>query len=127
MSHSNFESLSLFDSCYIYIILIDNDRLLPSTKFILFQKIKRFFFNHCRHEYYSNFLDSQIHNLCSRQVVKNLLLFMYDNVMHEKSNSIFYKDFQSSLEIDSFLRLIARPSMDVDLSVEPNVMSSVFI
>ena len=115
MSQSDFKSLTLFDSCYVYIILLDNDRLLPSTKSILFKKIKQTFFHHCP-DFYSRFIDSQIHFLCSRQSIKNLLLFMYDNVVHEKSNSIFFRDFQSSHQIDSFLRLIVHPSLDIDLS-----------
>jgi hypothetical protein len=111
------KTISFFDLCYRFLILYDNDRLNTSIKTELFERMKIIFF---KTTYYSEYGKKQIRSLkyilCSREIIKNILIFMYESVTHDGKESIFFNDFQESKEIDSFLRLIYRPTCQMNVS-----------
>lgn len=102
------DKTSFFDTCYRYLILYDNDRLEPYIKKNFYQKLKTTFvfpktpvaIHHVRK------FEKLLYR---RENVKNIILFMYDSIQKNGENSPFFKDFENSKEIDSFVRLIYNP------------------
>jgi len=111
------EKMSFFDLCYRFLILYDNDRVDTFIKTELFERMKVIFF---KTTYYSEHGNKQLLSyksaLCSREIIKNIIIFMYESVTHDGKESIFFNDFQESKEIDSFLRLIYRPTCQINAS-----------
>ena len=109
--------MSFFDLCYRFLILYDNDRVDTFIKTELFERMKVIFF---KTTYYSEYGNKQLlfykSALCSREIIKNIIIFMYESVSHDGKESIFFNDFQESKEIDSFLRLIYRPTCQMNAS-----------
>ena len=100
--------MTFFDFCYEYLILYDNDKMTPVLKEEMFQRLKTIFFQ-CREPFFKQMIVQHKNELCSRPMIKNIMIYMYENIRIEKNNSIFYQDLETSKEMDSFLRLMYLP------------------
>lgn len=97
--------MNLFDTLYYYLIAFDNDRVTPQLQEELFRTLykklprqrKQFLAKH-RQEFYR------------RETVKNILIFLYENILLEHEESPYYNDFLTANQSDSFFRLIYIPS-----------------
>lgn len=99
---------SFFDTCFRYIILYDNDRLQPCVKENFYQRLKTtFVFQNT--PFAIHHVQKFKKELCRRENVKNIILFMYESIQKNGEQSPFFKDFENSKEIDAFVRLIYNP------------------
>lgn len=117
------DKISFFDTCYRYLILYDNDRLLPCVKENFYQKLKTIFVFPktpvaIRH------VQKFKKVLCRRENVKNIILFMYESIQKNGEQSPFFKDFENSKEIDSFVRLIYTPIRQLEAQEQHDYLSS---
>jgi hypothetical protein len=117
------KSLSFFDLCYRYLILYDNDRLKPHIKKCFYHKLKKALLFTNKMEalrHVENFQQA----ICRRETVKNIILFMYENIQKNGKSSPFYNDFEKSKDIDSFVRLIYNPSRHLEAQEQHDCLSS---
>lgn len=97
--------MNVFDTLYYYLIAFDNDRVTLRLQNELFRALyetfplpRRQYLCQHRQEFYR------------RETIKNILIFLYENILTEHEDSPYYHDFLKANQSDSFFRLIYIPS-----------------
>lgn len=97
--------MNLFDTLYYYIIAFDNDRVTPQLQEELFRTLYKTLPRQRK-----QFLSKHRQDIYRRETVKNILIFLYENILLEHEESPYYNDFLTANQSDSFFRLIYLPS-----------------
>lgn len=96
--------MNVFDTLYYYLIAFDNDRVTLRLRKELFGALYEIFPPQRR-----QYLCQHRQEFYRRETIKNILIFLYENILTEHEDSPYYNYFLKANQSDSFFRLIYIP------------------